>query len=251
MLVSPEQAVSHDERTITDAGRRPTVRCAAHLEVATRGLVTVLGRTPPPFGSRSPGGAARHQRSRSSSPPACGPAVRGSVTPWWILVPRRCSGSGWRMRPTGVEMLFEDFVVARGPSLVRFAHALSGDRHLAEDLVQEVLVKAHRGWDRLDHPEAYVRRDLPGASELAPAALAQRASGGRTGRRRVLSDGGVPRVGCRLDDAADPVAPTEGGAGAALLGSATGPRDRRPPVLHRGHRAQQRQPGFRRPAPSS
>lgn len=55
---------------------------------------------------------------------------------------------------------FEDFVVARGPGLVRFAHALSGDRHLAEDLVQDVLMKAHRHWRRLDAPEAYLRRAL-------------------------------------------------------------------------------------------
>jgi RNA polymerase sigma-70 factor (sigma-E family) len=56
-----------------------------------------------------------------------------------------------------VEVPFEQFVVARGPALVRFAHAVAGDRHLAEDLVQEVLVKAHRHWDRLDRPEAYLR----------------------------------------------------------------------------------------------
>jgi RNA polymerase sigma-70 factor (sigma-E family) len=55
---------------------------------------------------------------------------------------------------------FDAFVVSRGPALVRFAHALSGDAFLAEDLVQEVLVKAHRRWDRLDAPEAYLRTAL-------------------------------------------------------------------------------------------
>jgi RNA polymerase sigma-70 factor (sigma-E family) len=55
---------------------------------------------------------------------------------------------------------FEDFVVARGPALVRFAHALCGDRHLAEDLVQEVLVKAHRRWAGIDNPEAYLKSAL-------------------------------------------------------------------------------------------
>lgn len=64
------------------------------------------------------------------------------------------------MRPTDVSPPFEDFVVARGPALVRFAHALSGDRQLAEDLVQDVLVKAHRHWRRLDRPEAYLRTAL-------------------------------------------------------------------------------------------
>lgn len=48
----------------------------------------------------------------------------------------------------------------RGPALVRFAHALSGDRQLAEDLVQEVLVKAHPRWSRITEPEAYLRRAL-------------------------------------------------------------------------------------------
>lgn len=64
------------------------------------------------------------------------------------------------MRPRDVTPVFEDFVVARGPALVRFAHALSGDRQLAEDLVQDVLVKAHRRWGRLDSPEAYLRTAL-------------------------------------------------------------------------------------------
>ena len=57
-------------------------------------------------------------------------------------------------------MAFDAFVVSRGPALVRFAHALSGDTFLAEDLVQEVLVKAHRRWDRLEAPEAYLRTAL-------------------------------------------------------------------------------------------
>ena len=61
------------------------------------------------------------------------------------------------MRQQGVTVPFEDFVVARWPALVQFAHGLSGDRHLAEDLVQEVLAKATGRWSRLDSPEAYLR----------------------------------------------------------------------------------------------
>jgi len=56
---------------------------------------------------------------------------------------------------------FDDFVVARGPALLRFAYLLTADRALAEDLVQEALIKAFRRWDthgRARHPEAYVRR---------------------------------------------------------------------------------------------
>jgi RNA polymerase sigma-70 factor (sigma-E family) len=56
---------------------------------------------------------------------------------------------------------FDDFVVGHGPGLLRFAYVLVGDRALAEDLVQEALVKAHRRWGvrgMADYPAAYVRR---------------------------------------------------------------------------------------------
>ncbi len=55
---------------------------------------------------------------------------------------------------------FDEFVQSRGWALLRFAYVLSGDAHLAEDLVQEVLARMHRRWDRvtaMQHAEAYVR----------------------------------------------------------------------------------------------
>jgi RNA polymerase sigma-70 factor (sigma-E family) len=55
---------------------------------------------------------------------------------------------------------FDAFVQGRGWALLRFAYVLSGDAHLAEDLVQEVLARVHRRWNKITamhHTEAYVR----------------------------------------------------------------------------------------------
>jgi RNA polymerase sigma-70 factor (sigma-E family) len=62
-----------------------------------------------------------------------------------------------------VEDSFDDFVVNRGPALLRFAYLLTGDRHRAEDLVQEVLAKVHQRWGRIERAEGaefYVRTAL-------------------------------------------------------------------------------------------
>jgi RNA polymerase sigma-70 factor (sigma-E family) len=45
--------------------------------------------------------------------------------------------------------------------VLRFATVLTNDRGLAEDVVQEVLIRAHKRWvqiESLEQPEAYVRR---------------------------------------------------------------------------------------------
>ncbi|MDG6110228.1 SigE family RNA polymerase sigma factor [Dactylosporangium aurantiacum] len=58
---------------------------------------------------------------------------------------------------------FDDFVTGRSPALLRFAYLLTGDRHLAEDLTQEALVRAHRRWHAIvgeDGPEPYVRQAI-------------------------------------------------------------------------------------------
>ena len=58
-------------------------------------------------------------------------------------------------------MKFEEFAAARLPAVLRFAGVLTGDRALAEDVVQEVLLRASQRWyhlQTLDHPEAYVRK---------------------------------------------------------------------------------------------
>ena len=58
-------------------------------------------------------------------------------------------------------MTFEEFVSARLANLVRYATVVTWDPHLAEDITQNVLVRAQARWSRigrLDAPELYVKR---------------------------------------------------------------------------------------------
>ena len=61
------------------------------------------------------------------------------------------------------EQEFGEFASSRASPLHRSAYLLCGDWHLAEDLVQDTLVKAYQHWSRVsraDNPDAYVRRIL-------------------------------------------------------------------------------------------
>ena len=63
-------------------------------------------------------------------------------------------------------MTFDEYVRVRGPALVRLAWLIAGDRHLGEDLVQEVLTKAYPRWGRIiadGRPDLYLRRMLVNA----------------------------------------------------------------------------------------
>ncbi len=57
---------------------------------------------------------------------------------------------------------FRDFVAARGAALSRSAYLLTGDHHLAEDLLQTALTRCAVHWRRVagGNPEAYVRRSM-------------------------------------------------------------------------------------------
>jgi RNA polymerase sigma-70 factor (sigma-E family) len=58
---------------------------------------------------------------------------------------------------------FEQFAVTRLPGLLRYAVVLTGDRELAQDVVQEVLARAQVKWKQIgrsDSPDAYLRRML-------------------------------------------------------------------------------------------
>jgi RNA polymerase sigma-70 factor (sigma-E family) len=58
-------------------------------------------------------------------------------------------------------MTFDEFAQTRLPALLAFATVLTGQRATAEDITQEVLIRAHGRWDQiapLDRPELYVRK---------------------------------------------------------------------------------------------
>jgi RNA polymerase sigma-70 factor, sigma-E family len=58
---------------------------------------------------------------------------------------------------------YDEFVRSRTPALLRLAYLLTGDQHLAEDLVQTALARTHQAWNRLravGNAEAYTRRTM-------------------------------------------------------------------------------------------
>ncbi len=84
----------------------------------------------------------------------------------------------------GTDGDFAAFVEAQSPALLGLAHALTGNRHDAWDLLQETLVRVGERWRRIDQPAAYartvmtrlnidrirrLRRELPGARSSEPA----------------------------------------------------------------------------------
>jgi|tagenome__1003787_1003787.scaffolds.fasta_scaffold20741305_2 RNA polymerase sigma-70 factor (sigma-E family) len=59
---------------------------------------------------------------------------------------------------TVVRPSFEEFVLARTDRLLRTAYLLTGDRALAEDLLQTALAKVWTAWRRIEDPDAYIRK---------------------------------------------------------------------------------------------
>jgi RNA polymerase sigma-70 factor (sigma-E family) len=67
------------------------------------------------------------------------------------------------MRTASWEEEFREYVVTRGPSLLRTAHQLTGHPLDAEDLLQNALTKTYLAWDRIQDRGAldgYVRRAM-------------------------------------------------------------------------------------------
>jgi RNA polymerase sigma-70 factor (sigma-E family) len=74
---------------------------------------------------------------------------------------------GAAAEPVSDELDFEEYVTARGAALVRLARGLLRDPQHAEDLVQDVLVRAHQRWAairRTSNPDGYVYRMIVNAS---------------------------------------------------------------------------------------
>jgi DNA-directed RNA polymerase specialized sigma24 family protein len=61
----------------------------------------------------------------------------------------------------GAQQSFDEFVRARTAALSRVAYLLTGDHHVAEDLVPQALLRVARRWPALvagGDPDASVRR---------------------------------------------------------------------------------------------
>jgi RNA polymerase sigma-70 factor (sigma-E family) len=98
---------------------------------------------------------------------------------------------------------FERWVHARGGALARSAYLLTGDAHLAEDLLQETLTRVAQKWRKVgDSPDPYARRVMhnlaidswrrrrarPAEVLGTPSELAGRGGSADVERRLVLRD---------------------------------------------------------------
>jgi RNA polymerase sigma-70 factor (sigma-E family) len=91
------------------------------------------------------------------------------------------------------EPTFDDYVATRGAALLRLAFMLCGDRHLAEDLTQEVLIRVYERWSRVGRMEqidAYVRRMLVNSH----VSWRRRKSSTETPTERESTDGGSAAI---------------------------------------------------------
>jgi DNA-directed RNA polymerase specialized sigma24 family protein len=87
------------------------------------------------------------------------------------------------------EQEFREFVSARSGALFATAYLLTGQREAAEDLLQISLSRAAHRWNRLDRPEAYVRK----AMYNQQVSWWRRRSRGREFSTNVVPDGAEQR----------------------------------------------------------
>jgi hypothetical protein len=73
----------------------------------------------------------------------------GLIAAQHIFLCRALIGRGGSRTTGGGAVTFEEFAAARLRELLRYAAVLTGDRRLAEDVVQEVLIRAHARWSTI------------------------------------------------------------------------------------------------------
>ena len=85
---------------------------------------------------------------------------------------------------------FDDFVREVRPRLVGLAYSFSGDRSIAEDIVQDALLATHRAWTDIDVPLAYARRAVVNlaASRVRRLGSERRALGRWFGRQVAFAE---------------------------------------------------------------
>jgi len=67
----------------------------------------------------------------------------------------------------GFEASFVDLYRELHLPMVRLAWALTGSETLAQDLVQDVFIRAHAHWSRVEHPRSYIRAAVVNACRSA------------------------------------------------------------------------------------
>ena len=86
------------------------------------------------------------------------------------------------VRSTSDVSAYSEFVTARSASLFRTAYLVIGDYQLAQDLLQDALVRSYVAWPRLRevaNAEAYTRRTI--VTAIRPRRLSNRLSWLRRG----------------------------------------------------------------------
>src|SRR5262245_55816737 len=100
---------------------------------------------------------ASRSTAATGKPAPARPMTGASMTDYTLVAdgPRAPDYSAYvNPRQVSVDPLaseFDLFVRGRTPALLRAAYLLTGDQHLAEDLVQAALARTHRRWAYLHH----------------------------------------------------------------------------------------------------
>jgi RNA polymerase sigma-70 factor (sigma-E family) len=116
-----------------------------------------------------------HTITRAKEPPARPRALILQINAEQLHAPtvvvrirntQNAPGPRVKVERKGARVTFEEFVRAQHQAFLRYAVVLTSDPDLAQDLVQDVLIRVHRRWRRVqtyERPEQYVRRAIVNA----------------------------------------------------------------------------------------